>query len=245
VIAVTGAGSGIGRATALLAATEGATALVLADRDAAGLKETAADAGAQGPQVDCVVGEITDSEGPDEIVRAAVASFGRLDAAVNNAGIRGVLSELHDCDDSIFDEVIDINLRAVFRCMRAELRQMYAQGGGSIVNVASAAIFGVSQQLAPYVASKMGVVSLTKVASKEGGPHGVRANVVCPGRTDTPLLATHHNSGFTTAPEAIKPIPIGRLGTPSELAEVIIFLCSDRSSFVTGATFVADGGRTG
>jgi NAD(P)-dependent dehydrogenase (short-subunit alcohol dehydrogenase family) len=245
VIAITGAASGIGRATALLAAREGAAGLVLADRDAAGLDDTAAEAAGKGTTIEQVVGEITDPACPDRIVAAAVAGFGRLDAAVNNAGIRGVLSELHECDDATFDEVIDINLRALFRCVRAQLRQMYAQGSGSIVNVASAAINGVPAQLAPYVSSKMAVVGLTKVASKEAGPRGVRANVVAPGRTDTPLLATHHQSGFTTTADSISAIPLGRLGRPDELAEAIIFLCSDRSSFVNGATLVVDGGRTG
>jgi NAD(P)-dependent dehydrogenase (short-subunit alcohol dehydrogenase family) len=245
VVAITGAGSGIGRATARLAAAEGACGLVLADRDGDGLEATVSELDIEPSAVQCVVGSITDRSCPDSIVEAAVTRHGRLDAAVNNAGVRGELSELHDLTDEQFDDVIDINLRAVFRCMRAQLRQMYSQGSGSIVNIGSASVLGVSQQLAPYVASKMGVIGLMKVASKEAGRRGVRVNVVCPGRTDTPLLNVHHNSGFVSAEEAVKPIPLGRFGRPSELADAIVFLCSERSSFVNGANLIVDGGRTG
>lgn len=245
VVAITGAGSGIGRATAHQAAAEGARALVLTDRDGDGLETTVAALGLDRSAVACVVGSITEPAAGDQLVEAAVSRFGRLDAAVNNAGVRGELSQLHDLTDEQFDEVIDINLRAVFRCMRAQLRQMYEQGAGSIVNIGSASVMGVSPQLAPYVASKMGVIGLMKVASKEAGQHGVRVNVVCPGRTDTPLLNVHHGSGFTSADDAVKPIPLGRFGQPSELADAIVFLCSDRSSFVNGANLIVDGGRTG
>jgi NAD(P)-dependent dehydrogenase (short-subunit alcohol dehydrogenase family) len=219
--------------------------LVLADRDREGLEVTVSELGIERASVACLVGSITEPSAADRLVDAAVQGFGRLDAAVNNAGVRGELSELHELSDAQFDDVIDINLRAVFRCMRAELGQMYQQGTGSIVNIGSASIMGVSQQLGPYVASKMGVIGLMKVASKEAGQRGVRVNVVCPGRTDTPLLNVHHTGGFTSSDEALKPIPLGRFGQPRELADAIVFLCSDRSSFVSGANLIVDGGRTG
>ena len=170
--------------------------------------------------------------------------FGRLDAAINNAGIRGRLATIDAVDDALWDEVQDVNLRAVFACTRAQLRQMYDQGAGSIVNVASASVFGVSAQLAPYVASKMGVIGLSRVAAVEAGPKGVRVNVVCPGRTETPLFTSHATVDGPPLDRLVDEIPLGRTGRPAELSEALVWLCSDRASFVTGAVLVVDGGRT-
>jgi NAD(P)-dependent dehydrogenase (short-subunit alcohol dehydrogenase family) len=193
-----------------------------------------------------VVGELSDASLGRRVVEAAVDTFGGFDAAVNNAGIRGTLMPIAEMDDDVFEEVIDINLRAVYRCMRAQLPHLYARGGGSIVNVASATLFGASAGLGPYAASKMGVLGLSKVASKEAGRHNVRVNVVAPGRTDTPLLRSH---AFGDSPEdaaaLVAPIPLGRFAQPIELAQAIVFLCSERASFINGSTLVVDGGRTG
>lgn len=246
VVSVTGAASGIGRATAAMAVREGAAGLVVSDRDQQALARLVSELRTGGyPGIEPVCGDIASPAVAERITAVAVEHFGRLDAAVNNAGIRGPIAAVADLTDEEFDAVLDVNLRAVHRCMRSQLRQMYAQGSGSIVNVASASVFGASPNLAPYVASKMAVIGLSKVASREAGPRGVRVNVVAPGRTDTPLLATYGAEGTHDAAALVAPIPLRRMGRPQELADAIIYLCSERSSFVTGATLVVDGGRTG
>jgi NAD(P)-dependent dehydrogenase (short-subunit alcohol dehydrogenase family) len=201
---------------------------------------------ADGTEVAAVTGDVSDDELPARLVAAATGAFGGFDAAVNNAGIRGRLLPIAELDEAAFDEVIDVNLRSVYRCLHAQLPHLYARGGGSVVNIASATVFGVSAGLGPYAASKMGVLGLSKVASKEAGRHNVRVNVVAPGRTDTPLFRSH---AFGDSPEdaaaLMAPIPLGRFAEPVELAQAIVFLCSDRASFINGSTLVVDGGRTG
>jgi NAD(P)-dependent dehydrogenase (short-subunit alcohol dehydrogenase family) len=246
VILVTGAASGIGRATCELAAAEGAAGLLMTDRDADGLASLEAELAPTGVSRAIVTGELSDPALGDQLVQVAVEEFGRLDAAVNNAGIRGTLIPIVESTDEIFDEVIDINLRSVYRCMRAQLRHMTGRGTGSIVNVASATLFGVSPGLGAYAASKNGVLGLSKVASKEAGRSGVRVNVVAPGRTDTPLFRSHAaGDSPQDAAALVAPIPLGRFAQPIELAQAILFLCSDRASFINGSTLIVDGGRTG
>ncbi len=246
VVVITGAASGIGRATCLLARDEGARGIVATDRDGDGLSALETELKAGGADVATVVGELCDGELPARLVGAATDAFGGFDAAVNNAGIRGRLLPIAEMDDAVFEEVIDVNLRAVYRCLRAQLPHLYARGGGSVVNVASATLFGVSPGLGPYAASKMGVLGLSKVASKEAGRHNVRVNVVAPGRTDTPLFRSHAlGDSPRDAAALVAPIPLGRFAEPIELAQAIVFLCSDRASFINGSTLVVDGGRTG
>jgi NAD(P)-dependent dehydrogenase (short-subunit alcohol dehydrogenase family) len=244
IVAVTGAASGIGRATAILAAGEGAAGVVVTDRDGDGLAQTLAEIDTRGVAAASLVAPIDAGGAADELVALAVERFGRLDAAVNNAGIRGRLATIDEIDDALWDEVLSVNLGSVLRCLRAELRQMYAQGSGAIVNVASAVLFGFQGQLAPYVASKAGVVGLTKVAAVEAGPRGVRVNVVCPGRTDTPLFNAHARGDGPPMEKLVAAIPLGRMAAPVELAEAMVWLCSNRSSFVHGEVLVVDGGRT-
>jgi len=246
VILVTGAASGIGRATCLLARDEGARGIVATDRYGDGLSALEAELEAGGADVATIAGDLSDRELPARLVAAATDAFGGFDAAVNNAGIRGRLVQIAELDDAVFDEVIDINLRSVYRCLRAQLPHMYARGGGSVVNVASATLFGVSPGLGPYAASKMGVLGLSKVASKEAGRHNVRVNVVAPGRTNTALFRSHaFGDGPQDAAALVAGIPLGRFAEPVELAQAIVFLCSDRASFINGSTLVVDGGRTG
>jgi A-factor type gamma-butyrolactone 1'-reductase (1S-forming) len=245
-VMVTGAASGIGRATCLLAAEEGARGIVATDRDNDGLVSLETELKARGTDSTVVAGELNDAELASRLVGEATATFGGFDAAVNNAGIRGTLLPLAEMDDAVFEQVIDVNLRSVYRCMRAQLPHLYARGGGSIVNVASATLFGASAGLGPYAASKMGVLGLSKVASKEAGPFNVRVNVVAPGRTNTPLFRSHAlGDSPEDAAALVAPIPLGRFAEPIELAQAIVFLCSDRASFITGSTLVVDGGRTG
>jgi NAD(P)-dependent dehydrogenase (short-subunit alcohol dehydrogenase family) len=244
VVAVTGAASGIGRATAVLAARSGARGLVLADVAADALADAAAAAAAAGSQVETLTGSVADQAVADEIVARAVARFGSLDAAVNAAGTMGDAAEFVDYPDEAFDRVLNVNVRGVFRCMRAELRQMYDQGAGCVVNIASASVYGVHAELGPYVASKAAVVAMTKVAAKEAGRRGVRVNAVCPGLTDTPMLRESMQVRPATSDIAAA-IPLGRIGRPEELAEAIAWLWSDAASFANGAVLVVDGGRSG
>jgi NAD(P)-dependent dehydrogenase (short-subunit alcohol dehydrogenase family) len=246
VVLVTGAASGIGRATCLLARDEGASGIMATDRDGDGLSTLETELKGNGTDVVTIAGDVSDGELPSRLVAAATDAFGGFDAAVNNAGIRGRLLPIAEMDDAVFEEVIDVNLGSVYRFLRAQLAHLYARGGGSIVNIASATIFGVSPGLGPYAASKMGVVGLSKVASKEAGPRNVRVNVVAPGRTNTPLFRSHASGDSPQdAAALVAPIPLGRFAEPVELAQAIVFLCSDRASFINGSTLVVDGGRTG
>jgi NAD(P)-dependent dehydrogenase (short-subunit alcohol dehydrogenase family) len=244
VLVVTGGASGIGLATAVLAARSGAAGIVLADRDPDTLGAAADAVQACGCAVQAVTADVTTEDGPDTIADRAVSRFGRLDCAVNAAGVEGGIHPLDSCEDKEFDAVMSVNVRGVFRCMRAQLRQMYRQQSGSIVNIASAAVFGVHPGLGAYVASKAAVLALSKVAAKEAGRHGVRVNALCPGLTDTPMLRESLRTRPLTSSIAER-IALGRIGTPEELAEAAVWLCSDRSSFATGVGLVVDGGRTG
>jgi NAD(P)-dependent dehydrogenase (short-subunit alcohol dehydrogenase family) len=244
ILAVTGGASGIGLATAMLAARSGAAGIVLADcaRDRLA---TAVDAvRAEGCLVEALTIDVTTKDGADEITARAVDRFGRLDSAVNAAGVEGGIHPLDACDDAEFDAVMSVNLWGVFRCMRAQLRQMYQQQAGSIVNIASASVFGVHHGLGAYVASKAAVLTLSKVAAKEAGSHGVRVNALCPGLTDTPMLRESLGTRPLTS-DIAGSIALGRIGTAAEIAEAAVWLCSDRSAFTTGVGLVVDGGRTG
>jgi NAD(P)-dependent dehydrogenase (short-subunit alcohol dehydrogenase family) len=244
VVAVTGAASGIGRATAMLAARSGARGLVLADLAADALADAAAAATAAGSQVEAVTGSVADQATAGAIVARAVDRFGSLDAAVNAAGTMGEAAEFVDYPDDAFDQVLDVNVRGVFRCLRAELSQMYAQGSGCVVNIASASVFGVHTELGPYVASKAAVIGMTQVAAKEAGRRGVRVNAVCPGLTDTAMLRESMLARPATSDIAAA-IPLGRIGQPEEIAQAIAWLCSDAASFANGAILTVDGGRSG
>jgi NAD(P)-dependent dehydrogenase (short-subunit alcohol dehydrogenase family) len=244
VVAVTGAGAGIGRSTAVLAARSGARGLVLADQAAAALSDAAAEVAAAGGKVEIVTGSVTDAATAGAVVSLAVGRFGSLDAAVNAAGTMGDAAEFTDYPDDAFNRVIDVNVGGVFRCLRAELRQMYTQGAGCVVNIASASVFGVHAELGPYVASKAAVVAMTKVAAKEAGRRGVRVNAVCPGLTDTAMLRESIDVRPATSDIAAA-IPLGRVARPEEIAQAIVWLWSDAASFANGAVLVVDGGRSG
>lgn len=245
VVAVTGAASGIGRATCMLAAKHGASAIVMLDLDAASLEKAADEIAAQGCGVRPLAASVTDADTPDLIVRTAVETFGQLDAAVNAAGIVGDPVTLTDCGDDLFDRVMEVNLRSTFRLMRAQLRQMMAQSAGSIVNLSSASAHGVHPLIGPYIASKAAIGTMSKVAAKEVGPWGVRVNAVCPGLTDTPLTRSSYSGRPGEMEELTGKIPLRRMGRPDEIAEAIVWLCSDSSSFTSGTVLIVDGGRVG
>jgi NAD(P)-dependent dehydrogenase (short-subunit alcohol dehydrogenase family) len=237
---VTGAGSGIGRAAALAFAEAGAR-VVAADVDEAGGAATAAqitEAGGDGVFVRADVAVAGDVAG---LVAAAVARYGRLDCAHNNAGIAGGGGLTGDTPDDVWERVLRVNLTGVFLCLKAELAQMLRQGGGAIVNTASVAGL-VGGAGSAYVASKHGVVGLTKNAALEYAPQGIRVNAVCPGVITTPMVerALAARPGLEEAWRAAE--PVGRFGDPGEVAAAVVWLCSDAASFVTGVALPVDGG---
>lgn len=239
---VTGAASGIGRASALALAREGA-ALCVSDLNMAGAEATAQlikDSGGRAIAQRC---DVTDRTEVQAMVAATLAAFGRLDAAVNNAGISGrFYQRLHEADDETFERVIDVNLRGVWHCLKAELPPMLSQGSGSIVNIASVAGLIGAPKAADYTASKHAVVGLTKSAALDYAKSGIRINAVCPAYTDTAMVQGAIAGNPVMASIMTRAIPMGRLGRAEEIAEAVVWLCSDASSFVTGHTLVLDGG---
>jgi NAD(P)-dependent dehydrogenase (short-subunit alcohol dehydrogenase family) len=238
---VTGAASGIGRATARALVREGARVL-LGDRDAAAGEAAAKELRAAGGEAAFVRADVSEPSDVEGLVEAALAHWERLDCAVNCAGITAPGGPLHEIALADWDRTLAINLTGVFLCLRYEIPVMQRQGRGAIVNMASGAgLIGVPG-LAHYCASKHGILGLTKTAALENARTGVRVNAICPGSVDTPML-----QGFLArAPEARAMVlagqPGGRLGTPDEIAEAALWLCSDRASFVTGASMLVDGG---
>ena len=245
-VLITGAASGIGLATARLAAREGAR-VALCDRDEAeGTAATAAIV-ADGGDALFVRMDVTSEIGVSSGVDACVRAFGRLDGAFNNAGIptdpSGQMVKAADIPVDAWQQTLAVNLTGVWQCMRHEIRQMLAAGGsgGSIVNNASiAGIVGLRGNAA-YAASKHGVVGLTRSAAADYAGQGLRINAICPGFVDTPLTAPAFEQA---GPKILAAVPQRRLGTPGEIAEAVVWLLSDRSSFVTGAAMAADGGYT-
>jgi NAD(P)-dependent dehydrogenase (short-subunit alcohol dehydrogenase family) len=238
---ITGAASGIGRATALAFADAGARVLG-SDVDVAGGEETVAAARAAGGAIHFVRCDVRSGADVEAMVAQAIARFGRLDCAVNNAGIEGPLAPIGDTTEEAAARVLDVNLMGVWRCLHAELPRMVAQGSGAIVNTASVAGLVGAGGLAPYVASKHGVIGLTRTAALEYAAHGIRVNAVCPGLIQTPMVDRLETAspGVTAALLAVK--PMGRCGSPAEVAAAIVWLCSDAASFTTGHALTVDGG---
>ena len=235
---VTGGASGIGRATALAFARDGAK-VVVADIAVEGGKETAQLIETGGGAALFVETDVAEPRDVERLIERAVSTFGRLDCAHNNAGILGDRAPTADCSEEQWDRTIAVNLKGVWLCLRSELPQMVAQGGGAIVNTASAAGVVAVWDLPAYVASKHGVAGLTKAAAIEYATSGIRVNAVCPGFINTPMV-----QGLSREGQREIILPIGRLGTPEEVAEAVVWLCSDAASYVTGHLMLVDGALT-
>ena len=239
---VTGGASGIGRSTCLALAREGARVLACDVDEGAGekLSREITDGGGEARFLRVDVTRETDVEAA---VKTAVEGFGRLDCAVNNAGITGTGGMIHELSSGEFARVLGVNLSGVFLCLKHEIPVMQEQGGGAIVNMASGAGLIAVPGLAHYCASKHAVLGLTKTAALENARTGVRVNAVCPGSIDTPLLQATIGDNPTVEKMVLKSQPGGRLGTPEEIAESVVWLLSDRASFVTGHSMLVDGGQ--
>ncbi|MGH7053910.1 MAG: glucose 1-dehydrogenase [Stellaceae bacterium] len=240
---ITGAGGGIGRAAALAFTREGAR-LAVADVAAEAAKATVAQINALGGQAIILTGDVTRDGDVKTMIEDTLSAFGRLDCAFNNAGIAGwhvdaAGKKTAEWSEEAFDRMIAVNLKGVWLCMRHELVQMQAQGGGAIVNTASiAGLVGLPTSSA-YVAAKHGVIGLTKTAALEYAEAGIRVNAVCPGYIKTPMtVEVMQRRGAAILAQT----PLKRIGEPAEIAEMVVWLCSDRASFVSGAAYNVDGG---
>lgn len=238
---VTGAGSGIGRATARAMARAGA-AVVVADVDTAGANETVEVITAEGGEASAFTCDVTSSRDVAAMVAAVIDRYGTLDFAHNNAGVVGAQVRLADYDEGDWDRIVGVNLKGTFLCLRHELRHMVDTGGGAIVNTASEAALKGSAADAVYTASKMGVAGLTKVAALEVARRGVRVNAVCPGVIETAITQRVAEQSPDQYRRASQLMPIGRYGTPEEVADAVVWLCSDEARLVTGILLPVDGG---
>ncbi len=240
---VTGGGGGIGRATALAMVREGARVAV-ADFDAAAARDTVAQINAAGGQAITLTGDVTRTKDVRTMIEDTVTAYGRLDCAFNNAGIAGYQVDAlglktAEWSEASFDRMIAVNLKGVWLCMKEEIVQMLKQGGGAIVNTASIAGLAGLPTSSAYVAAKHGVVGLTKTAAIEYANDKIRVNAVCPGYIETKMTADVMQR---RGDRIIAQIPYGRLGQPGEIAEMVVWLVSDRASYVSGAAYNVDGG---
>ncbi|MEU6241433.1 glucose 1-dehydrogenase [Streptomyces sp. NPDC047024] len=240
---ITGAAQGIGAAIARLFAAQGA-GVVIADIDEEGGKATAAAIVEDGGEARFVRADVTSAADLDAAVRATVDAYGRLDIAVNNAGIEEQGgSPLHELTEETWDKLISVNLKGVWLSMKAEIAQMLAQGGGTIVNMASiAGMVGLPLGIADYSAAKGGVIALTRTAAIEYVQQGIRVNAVCPGVVRTALLDQAIDAGMFTEPEAAALHPTGVLIDPEDVAQTFLYLASEMSNHVTGQALPVDAG---
>lgn len=240
---VTGAGSGIGRATALAFASAGASVTV-ADISEQSSQETAQLIEEQGGRAIAVKCDVTQAEDVKAALDKTIEKFGRLDFAFNNAGIEQRNAAVADFEEDEWNQIINVNLRGAFLCMKYEIPLLLKQGGGAIVNVSSGAgVIGIKGGGA-YSASKHGVIGLTKSAALDYAAQNIRVNAVAPGYIATAMMDRFTSGTAEGRSKVVSEEPIGRMGQPEEIADAVLWLCSDASSFVVGHALVVDGGQT-
>ncbi len=243
VVLVTGGSMGIGQATAIAFAAEGATVIIADVMEEEGMQtlETIEASGGKGEFVKTDVSQAAEVKA---LIEHIVATYGRLDCAYNNAAVEGEVAFTADSTEENWDRVIDINLKGIWLCTKYEIQQMLKQGGGAIVNCASNASFTGFRGVPAYVASKHGIMGITKTAALEYATENIRVNAVCPGVIHTPMIDRFTGGTEEGRAALIALEPIGRLGRPEEIASAVLWLCSDEASFVIGAGVVVDGGMT-
>jgi NAD(P)-dependent dehydrogenase (short-subunit alcohol dehydrogenase family) len=241
---VTGAGSGLGLATAKAFANSGAS-VVLADWNEKAVRSAAEELTAKGHKALAIRCDVSDVAQVDVLLRETLATFGRLDAAYNNAGVQNLLAETADTTREDYDRVMGINLRGVWSSMKFELQVMRKQGSGAIVNCSSLGGLVGGAERGIYHAAKHGVLGFTKSAALEYAARGIRINAICPGLIQTPMSEQMVAAGQGEALKALeKMIPMARVGRPEEIASAVLWLCSEAASYVTGQSISVDGGFT-
>jgi NAD(P)-dependent dehydrogenase (short-subunit alcohol dehydrogenase family) len=238
---VTGGSSGMGRAAALAFAREGAN-VVVADTNVQDGEETVRQFKDSGAEALFVPADVSQATAVEALVNTTIATYGRLDYAFNNAGINEEHGPLTDCTEAEWDRIISINLKGIWLCMKYEIPQMLKLGRGVIVNTASVVGLTGGRGFPAYVASKHGIIGLTKAAALDYGKQGIRVNAVCPGTIYTSMYERRVGNDPETTARIISEIPLQRLGQPQDIAEAVIWLCSEGASFVTGHSLVVDGG---
>jgi NAD(P)-dependent dehydrogenase (short-subunit alcohol dehydrogenase family) len=238
---VTGGSFGIGRATAVAFAKQGASVVVadyIADKDNVTI-QLLNSLNTESLFIQCDVSNATQVS---SMVEQLIARFGRLDYAFNNAGIEGVMGKTHECTEDNWDKTIDINLKGIWLCMKNEIPHMMNQKKGVIINCSSVAGLGGYAGLPSYAASKHGVVGLTKSAALEYASQGIRVNAICPGVIHTDMIDRITGKDKSVEKQYAAMEPIGRMGKPEEVAEAVVWLCTDAASFITGIAMPVDGG---
>lgn len=240
VVLVTGAGSGIGKATAIAFAKEGAK-VVASDINENDSLQTVNEIKKMYGEAIAIKCDVSSDIDVQNLIEKTLEKYGRLDCAYNNAGIEGAQSSITECTEENWDKTININLKGVWLCMKYEIPAMLKSGGGNIVNCSSIAGKVGFETIPAYVASKHGVIGLTETASLEFAKNNIRVNAVCPGVIHTPMLDRFDHGDEQSMADQV---PMGRVGTPDEIANSVIWLCSDNSSYVTGQSILVDGGWT-
>lgn len=240
---ITGAASGIGRATAELFAVHGAS-VVIADRDLDGARETLDLVKKKGETGIAVQVDISEEEQIKKMIEETIDRFGRLDYACNNAGIEGEQAFTVDCASDNWRRVIDVNLRGTWLCMKYQIAEMLKNNEGAIVNISSIAGLLGFPGIPSYVSSKHGINGLTKTAALEYARQGIRVNAVCPGAIQTPMIDRFVSEVSQERKDLMAAHPLGRFGRAEEVAEAVVWLCSEKASFITGQTLAVDGGYT-